>query len=454
MNMTYVCNTGFNLTAGSKTRTCRLSKTIGTLYWDGTVAHCKSIKILRTEQLIFIPCVVCKVVDCGQPSIPENGESRFLFTIYRSMAVFSCKNGYIILGSSVRMCQANGSWSGQQAQCKIIDCGPLAAPNQGTVSLTNTTYGSIANYKCKAGHNLIGEKSRRCQGNRQWSGSLVICDVREQALIINDIVFVSESAAIVYWIPQQHRNPQETTRRYLLKLSYYNPSQPNIQLYEEHRMQENSTEYALFNLIKGRSYTATIKSESAGEKIIESEPFVFKAELQECSSQQFCLQGHCYLTALNKRTCYCLTANRNYSSCVYDTAFLEVKMHAQEKVQDSSKLYIAVGASVGLIILVILLIIILRFCCCKAERKTSADENELSDRQGTIASLNACSECESAPVTLGVAARVQVNIYATSEVSEEAHEMQEPIYDNLKTSDELKSVGDVIYEDMSGALPM
>ena len=58
----------------------------------------------------------------------------------------------------------------------VIDCGPLDDPEFGIVSVSNTTYTSVANYSCSIGHNLTeGNVVRTCQISGLWSGSEPNC---------------------------------------------------------------------------------------------------------------------------------------------------------------------------------------------------------------------------------------------------------------------------------------
>ena len=58
-----------------------------------------------------------------------------------------------------------------------VDCGPLTSPLAGLVSHTNgTTFGSMATYSCNNGYNLIGNVSRTCGAEGEWTGSEPMCE--------------------------------------------------------------------------------------------------------------------------------------------------------------------------------------------------------------------------------------------------------------------------------------
>lgn len=56
-------------------------------------------------------------VDCGPLSVPLNGSSSGKSTMFPNNVLFDCDPGFILNGSSSRMCQANGTWSGLTAKC-------------------------------------------------------------------------------------------------------------------------------------------------------------------------------------------------------------------------------------------------------------------------------------------------------------------------------------------------
>ena len=57
----------------------------------------------------------------------------------------------------------------------VIDCGGLSSPTNGEVTVSTTTFGSTANYTCDTGNDLVGDTTRTCQADGQWSRSEPTC---------------------------------------------------------------------------------------------------------------------------------------------------------------------------------------------------------------------------------------------------------------------------------------
>ncbi len=59
--------------------------------------------------------------------------------------------------------------------CDLIDCGAIAAPANGSIALTGTTYGSTATATCNTGWTLQGTSPRTCTEGGTWSGTPATC---------------------------------------------------------------------------------------------------------------------------------------------------------------------------------------------------------------------------------------------------------------------------------------
>ena len=57
-------------------------------------------------------------MDCGRLFDPRNGDVSFKTTTFNSRAAYSCNNGFLLVGQTTRVCQRNGEWSGKAPVCK------------------------------------------------------------------------------------------------------------------------------------------------------------------------------------------------------------------------------------------------------------------------------------------------------------------------------------------------
>ena len=56
-------------------------------------------------------------VSCSDLPSPDNGQVVLSGTTFTSTATYSCNTGSILVGSSTRLCQADGMWSGEAPTC-------------------------------------------------------------------------------------------------------------------------------------------------------------------------------------------------------------------------------------------------------------------------------------------------------------------------------------------------
>eukprot|EP00731_Ephydatia_muelleri_P021328 Em0013g1055a len=154
----YTCNDGYQLQAGFAWTACRLSYK-GT-YWENSPPTC-------------IP------VNCGDLPAPNGGMVQITSLQLNGIARYTCLNGFKLIGAATRTCQTDGTWSGSAPSCQVVDCGTLAAPNNGAIQITTTTVGGVATYICNTGFDLVGLSTRTCQAigqAAQWSGSAPQCN--------------------------------------------------------------------------------------------------------------------------------------------------------------------------------------------------------------------------------------------------------------------------------------
>ena len=119
----------------------------------------------------------CDPVDCGAPAPPDHGAAdSSAGTLLGATATYSCSEGHELIGDASRQCGSNGQWSGPVPSCEVVDCGPLSAPTSGTVeTMAGTTFGAIAEYGCTGTNGLVGSASRMCQADGTWSGAAPTC---------------------------------------------------------------------------------------------------------------------------------------------------------------------------------------------------------------------------------------------------------------------------------------
>ena len=58
------------------------------------------------------------VVDCLNLTAPSNGQVSLTTTTFGSVAMYTCEEGYLVMGSAMRQCQANGNWSEEEPTCE------------------------------------------------------------------------------------------------------------------------------------------------------------------------------------------------------------------------------------------------------------------------------------------------------------------------------------------------
>uniref|UniRef100_H3C0K8 Sushi domain-containing protein n=1 Tax=Tetraodon nigroviridis TaxID=99883 RepID=H3C0K8_TETNG len=127
---------------------------------------------------------VCCSKFCGNPGIPARGQREGRSFIFRSVVTFSCFAPNVLVGSSTRLCQEDGAWSGSQPRCIVREPTSTTCENPGTPEhgfmnyTTGFKVGSRVDFQCQQGHLLQGSTNRLCLPDLTWTGVQPTC-IRE-----------------------------------------------------------------------------------------------------------------------------------------------------------------------------------------------------------------------------------------------------------------------------------
>ncbi|XP_037529106.1 CUB and sushi domain-containing protein 2 [Rhipicephalus sanguineus] len=153
----YRCNAGYAL-VGQKERVCQLDGS-----WTGTAPVCQ--------------------VSCPRPSPIANGDISVPggAILPNTPVQYSCNPGYTLIGMQVRLCKADGTWSGTEPFCQS-GTGPRNCPAPTPIANGDVDVPPgplVANtrvlYRCNAGYTLIGPSERLCKPDGTWTGAQPVC---------------------------------------------------------------------------------------------------------------------------------------------------------------------------------------------------------------------------------------------------------------------------------------
>ena len=123
----------------------------------------------------------CSLVSCGEPPVDSNTVVVPHVFTFPSVVKYSCVKGHEFSGNSTAMCQANGEWNTTAPSCTPFSCGFPGTPDNASVITTppTYTYGSIIQYQCDEGFEMLGWPVIECNETKQWNGSLPDCIIVE-----------------------------------------------------------------------------------------------------------------------------------------------------------------------------------------------------------------------------------------------------------------------------------
>ncbi|MGC4118128.1 MAG: hypothetical protein QM765_26975 [Myxococcales bacterium] len=115
-------------------------------------------------------------VTCSGATAPAHGSVSTATAAFGATVTYSCDLGYALTGTATRTCQADGTFSGSAPTCEPTACAPdLTAPANGSVSQSHGVTGDVATYTCDSSFVLSGSSTRLCQADGTWSGTTPTC---------------------------------------------------------------------------------------------------------------------------------------------------------------------------------------------------------------------------------------------------------------------------------------
>uniref|UniRef100_A0A8K9UI75 Sushi, von Willebrand factor type A, EGF and pentraxin domain-containing protein 1 n=1 Tax=Oncorhynchus mykiss TaxID=8022 RepID=A0A8K9UI75_ONCMY len=189
----YQCNPGFYLLGDAKVLCANSGK------WGGNPPACLDVdecalgsdcdehaSCQNTDGSYTCTCIhpytgdgknCTEPVKCENPGAPEFGYRDGSNFLMGSEVVFSCKEGYELIGSSHVQCLETGSWNGVFPYCRALSCGRPSVPENAVMMGTNFTFGS--KLKQQYGYTVCvtycDPYDMRCQGSLKWSRAPPAC---------------------------------------------------------------------------------------------------------------------------------------------------------------------------------------------------------------------------------------------------------------------------------------
>uniref|UniRef100_A0A8C7FXD6 Sushi, von Willebrand factor type A, EGF and pentraxin domain-containing protein 1 n=1 Tax=Oncorhynchus kisutch TaxID=8019 RepID=A0A8C7FXD6_ONCKI len=117
----------------------------------------------------------CQRVTCGDPPRVDNSDVTLKGTTYLSTVLYTCAEGYRLQGSEEVVCEASGEWSSPAPLCASIHCGDPPALRDAATIGDDHALGNKVHYVCKEGYTLIGPETRECLSTGQWSPTFAQC---------------------------------------------------------------------------------------------------------------------------------------------------------------------------------------------------------------------------------------------------------------------------------------
>ncbi|XP_025783592.1 complement factor H, partial [Puma concolor] len=136
------------------------------------------------EWVALNPLKICEKRPCGHPGDTSFGTfqlERGEKFEYGAKVVYTCNEGYQMLGSiNFRECESDG-WTNDVPICEVVKCLPVTHPENGRLTSSaleldkEYTFGQVVRFVCNSGFMLVGPAEIHCSTNGVWSGESPKC---------------------------------------------------------------------------------------------------------------------------------------------------------------------------------------------------------------------------------------------------------------------------------------
>uniref|UniRef100_A0A8C8ZYX4 Complement C3d receptor 2 n=1 Tax=Prolemur simus TaxID=1328070 RepID=A0A8C8ZYX4_PROSS len=190
-------------------------------------------------------CIRMAFLGCQPPSKIPNGNHTggSVAQFFPGMSIlYSCDQGYLLVGEALLVCTYEGTWSQPAPYCKEVNCSSPANINgvqRGLEPRKMYQYGAIVTLECKDGYTLDGSPQSQCQADHQWNPPLAVCKSYASVPVLSGIsacalLLICLIGITVHIIKHRERNyytnqsPQEEVvhveTREVYSIDPYNPA--------------------------------------------------------------------------------------------------------------------------------------------------------------------------------------------------------------------------------------
>ncbi|KAK1329363.1 hypothetical protein QTO34_011547 [Cnephaeus nilssonii] len=127
--------------------------------------------------------------------------------------VYSCDEGYLLVGEALLICTHEGTWSQPAPFCKEVNCSSPEYMNgiqKGLVSGKKYKHGAVVNLECEEGYTLEGSPQSQCLEDHGWNPPLAVC--KSQGLSVGLLFLLFLTAVTLYLLPKHRKRNYYTNK--------------------------------------------------------------------------------------------------------------------------------------------------------------------------------------------------------------------------------------------------